>query len=129
MTGGIYAGDNSSYLYPTNLIIGETMISRIWHGYTTIGNADTYEKLLKEEIFTGIKNRNIKGYKGIHLLRRQMEKETEFITIMWFDSLKAVEEFAGNDYEMAVVPDNARKILLRFDARSQHYEVKLEDLK
>jgi len=105
------------------------MISRIWHGYTTFGNADTYEKLLKEEIFTGIKNRNIKGYKGIHLLRRQMEKETEFITIMWFDSLKAVEEFAGNDYEMAVVPDNARKILLRFDARSQHYEVKLEDLK
>ena len=105
------------------------MISRIWHGYTTIGNADTYEKLLKEEIFTGIKNRNIKGYKGIHLLRRQMEKETEFITIMWFDSLKAVEEFAGKDYEMAVVPDNARKILLRFDARSQHYEVKIEDLK
>ena len=105
------------------------MISRIWHGYTTIGNADTYEKLLKEEIFTGIKNRNIKGYKGIHLLRRQMEKETEFITIMWFDSLKAVEEFAGKDYEMAVVPGNARKILLRFDARSQHYEVEVEDLK
>ena len=105
------------------------MISRIWHGYTTIGNADTYEKLLKEEIFTGIKNRNIKGYKGIHLLRRQMEKETEFITIMWFDSLKAVEEFAGKDYEKAVVPDNARKILLRFDARSQHYEVEVEDLK
>ena len=105
------------------------MISRIWHGYTTFGNGDTYEKLLKEEIFTGIKNRNIKGYKGIHLLRRQMEKETEFITIMWFDSLNAVEEFAGRDYEKAVVPDNARKILLRFDARSQHYDVKAEDLK
>ena len=58
-----------------------------------------------------------------------MEKETEFITIMWFDSLKAVEEFAGKDYEMAVVPGNARKILLRFDARSQHYEVEVEDLK
>jgi len=48
---------------------------------------------------------------------------------MWFDSLKAVEEFAGRDYEKAVVPDNARKILLRFDARSQHYEVKVEDLR
>jgi len=48
---------------------------------------------------------------------------------MWFDSLKAVEEFAGKDYEMAVVPGNARKILLRFDARSQHYEVEVEDLK
>ena len=105
------------------------MISRIWHGYSTFENADTYERLLKEEIFTGIKNRNIKGYKGIHLLRRQMEKETEFITIMWFDSLKAVEEFAGKDYEKAVVPDNAQKILSRFDNRSQHYEVKIEDFK
>ena len=25
------------------------MISRIWHGWTTLGNADKYEALLKEE--------------------------------------------------------------------------------
>lgn len=37
------------------------MISRIWHGYTTGENADAYERLLKNEIFAGIKNRNIKG--------------------------------------------------------------------
>jgi heme-degrading monooxygenase HmoA len=103
------------------------MISRIWHGYTTFENADTYEKLLKEEIFTGIKDRNIKGYKGIHLLRRQLENETEFITIMWFDSFDSVREFAGNDYEKAVVPDKAQKILSRFDKRSQHYDLRLND--
>jgi hypothetical protein len=45
------------------------MISRIWHGYTTLENADTYERLLHEEIFVSIQNRNIKGYKGIQLLR------------------------------------------------------------
>ena len=32
------------------------MISRIWHGWTTPGNADKYEMLLKEEIFIGIQN-------------------------------------------------------------------------
>ena len=37
------------------------MISRIWHGYTTLENADAYEKLLREEVFTGIKGRKIKG--------------------------------------------------------------------
>jgi hypothetical protein len=42
------------------------MISRIWHGYTTNENADAYQKLLESEIFVGIKNRNIQGYKGIH---------------------------------------------------------------
>ena len=80
------------------------MISRIWHGYTTFENADTYERLLKDEIFIGIKNRNIQGYKGIQLLRRQLDNENEFITIMWFDSLDSVKEFAGKDYEKAVVP-------------------------
>jgi heme-degrading monooxygenase HmoA len=101
------------------------MISRIWHGYTTFENADIYENLLKEEIFTGIKSRNIKGYKGIQLLRRNLERETEFITIMWFESLDSVIEFAGKEYENCVVPDKARKILSRFDMKSQHYEVKI----
>jgi heme-degrading monooxygenase HmoA len=99
------------------------MISRIWHGYTTFENADSYEKLLKEEIFTGIKERKLKGYKGIQLLRRNTDQETEFITIMWFESLESVKEFAGSDYENAVVPEKAQKILTRFDNRSQHYEV------
>ncbi len=99
------------------------MISRIWHGYTTFENADTYERLLKEEIFAGIKDRNIRGYMGIQLLRRQLETETEFITIMLFESLDPVKEFAGKDYEKAVVPEKARKVLSRFDQRSQHYNV------
>jgi heme-degrading monooxygenase HmoA len=103
------------------------MISRIWHGYTTPSHADIYENLLKEEIFTGIRNRSLKGYQGIQLLRRDLETEVEFITIMWFDSISSVKEFAGDDYEKAVVPEKARKVLLRFDQRSQHYEVKSND--
>lgn len=102
------------------------MISRIWHGWTTHQNADKYEALLKEEIFAGIQNRHISGFKGIQLLRRQAGEETEFITIMTFDSLEAVQEFAGYDYEQAVVPDQARAILSRFDQRSQHYEIRAE---
>ena len=101
------------------------MISRIWHGYTKVANADAYENLLKEEIFVGIKKRDIKGYKGIQLLKRNLGDESEFITIMWFDSMDSVKEFAGDDYEKAVVPENARKILTHFDERSQHYEVKI----
>jgi heme-degrading monooxygenase HmoA len=105
------------------------MISRIWHGYTTFENADTYERLLKEEVFVGIKGRKIKGYKGIQLLKRKLENETEFITIMWFDSADSVKEFAGIDYENAVVPEKAQKILSRFDTKSQHYEVRINNFK
>lgn len=102
------------------------MISRIWHGWTTRGNADKYEAMLKEEIFVGIQNRHIRGFKGIQLLRREVRDEVEFVTIMLFDSLDAVREFAGEDYEMAVVPEKARAVLLHFDERSQHYEIRAE---
>ena len=104
------------------------MISRIWHGYTTRENADAYEELLKEEIFVGIHDRHIPGFREIQLFRRPLEEEVEFITVMWFDSLDAVRLFAGEDYALAVVPSKARLILKRFDERSQHYEVR-EQLK
>jgi len=102
------------------------MIGRIWHGYTTPANADAYESLLESEILVGIQNRRIPGYRGMRLLRRSLGVEVEFVTIMWFDSLDAVRKFAGNDYEAAVVPPNARVLLSRFDTRSQHYEVKAD---
>jgi hypothetical protein len=45
---------------------------------------------------------------------------------MEFDSIQAVKDFAGENYEQAVVPENARKVLKRFDATSQHYEVVID---
>ena len=102
------------------------MIFRIWHGWTTRSNADSYESLLREEIFVGIGNRRIPGYHGIRLLRRAVDDEVEFVTIMTFDGLDAIRQFAGEDYERAVVPPKARALLARFDERSQHYEVRVE---
>ena len=58
------------------------------------------------------------------MLRREIAQEVEFITIMLFDSLDAVREFAGEDYEIAVVPEKARAVLSHFDERSQHYEIR-----
>jgi len=98
------------------------MITRIWHGWTTPQNADAYERLLRDEIFQGIAARRIEGFRGIDLLRRVQTDEIEFVTVMWFDSLAAVRDFAGADYEVAVVPPAARALLRRFDARSAHYE-------
>jgi heme-degrading monooxygenase HmoA len=102
------------------------MISRIWHGYTSPENADAYEGLLKSEILTGIEGRKIPGFQGIQLFRRSLAHEVEFITVMWFDSLGSVRAFAGEDHEAAVVPPKARALLARFDARSQHYEVRAD---
>ena len=96
------------------------MISRIWHGWTSKGNADSYEKLLTTKVLPGI--HRVAGYKGAYLLRRETGSETEFVTITFFESLEAVRAFAGADYEIAVVLPEARALLARFDERSKHYE-------
>jgi heme-degrading monooxygenase HmoA len=100
------------------------MVGRIWYGWTTLENADAYENLLKTEIFPGIAAKNVPGYRSIQLYRRPLDGEVEFITIMWFDSWDSVKQFAGEDYEKAYVPPNAREVLLRFDERSKHYEIR-----
>ncbi len=102
------------------------MIARIWHGWTTPDNADVYEALLEEEIFVGIRNRRIRGFRDVQLLGRDLGQEVEFITVMRFDSRAAVREFAGEDHEAAVVPPRARAVLARFDPRSQHHEIRAE---
>jgi hypothetical protein len=96
----------------------------MWHGWTSLENADTYERLLQEDIFPGIAVKHVAGYKGIQLFQRPLDQEVEFLTIMWFDSWEAVKQFAGEDYERAYVPEQARAVLARFDARAQHYELR-----
>jgi heme-degrading monooxygenase HmoA len=98
------------------------MITRVWHGWTSRANASVYENLLRTEIFNGIAERQIDGYRGISLCRRELGDEVEFVTIMWFDSLDAVRAFAGENYARAVVPAKAGAVLSHFDEVSAHYE-------
>ena len=101
------------------------MISRIWHGWATPDNADAYERIVTTEVLPEIAARQIPGYRGAHLLRRPLNDEVEFVTIMWFDSLDSIRQFMGDDFEVAHVPPHARAVLARFDERSQHYETLL----
>ncbi len=99
------------------------MISRIWHGYTSKENADKFGNILKNEVFEITKNRNIKGYHGIDLIRRDLESEVEFISIMWFDSIESIIEFAGIDYEKSVIHEKIQNLLTYYDSTTQHYQV------
>lgn len=97
------------------------MIVRIWRGWTTRANAAAYESLLRTEIFPGIEARGVPGYRGIELLRRDAGGETEFMTVMRFETLRDVRAFAGQNYETAVVPPKARALLARIDEQAAHY--------
>jgi len=98
------------------------MIARVWHGYTKPEHADAYEAMLKPELLPGVSK--VKGYRGSYLLRRNLGNEVEFITIMLWDSIDAIRSAAGHaDYETAIIPEERRKYLAHYDAKSAHYEV------
>jgi heme-degrading monooxygenase HmoA len=97
------------------------MVARVWHGYTTPANADAYESMLKPELLPGLSSKS--GFRGSYLLRRLVGDEVEFITIILWDSLADIRAVAGADYEAAVIPEERKRVLLRWDSRAAHYEV------
>jgi antibiotic biosynthesis monooxygenase (ABM) superfamily enzyme len=98
------------------------MIARVWHGWTKPEHANAYESLLKPELLPGISK--AQGYRGSYLLRRNAGAEVEFITILLWDSIDELRAAAGHsDYETAIIPEERKKYLVRFDAKAAHYEV------
>jgi hypothetical protein len=99
------------------------VICRLWCGWTTPGNADAYERVVRGEVIPGIEARKIPGFRHIDLMKRNCGDEIEFQTLMWFDSVDSIKAFVGEDYSVSHVPPNARAVLSRFDGRAAHFEV------
>jgi hypothetical protein len=99
------------------------LICRLWRGWTSLENADAYERIVRGEVIPAIEGRRIPGFRHIDLMKRELGDEIEFQTLMWFDSIDAIKAFVGADYAVSHVPPAARAVLARFDERATHYEV------
>ena len=100
------------------------MITRIWRGWARSDQADRYERHFRSEVVATLGQ--VPGFRGARLLRRRLGEETEFVSLTFFDDLDAVRGFAGPDHETAVVAEEAREVLVRFDERVSHYETALD---
>ncbi len=98
------------------------MIARIWHGWTKPADAKAYEELLRNEIFPSIVARNINGYHGAELFIREDDDEVEFVTLLRFDSMDDVKQFAGADASKPVIFPKAESLITRME-RARHYRV------
>lgn len=96
------------------------MITRLWRGWTARKDADAYERFLLTELYPRL--RGIAGFRGADVLRRDDDGEVAFVTLTRFDTLDAIRDFAGDDYEMPVLEPAARALLTRYDAKAQHFE-------
>lgn len=97
-------------------------IARIWRGTTKAENADEFESFLKETVFPEFE-KGLIGYRGAQLLKRTLDGQVEFTTIMWFNSIESVRLFAGADYETAHIDPHVKKLLSQYDMKSLHTEV------
>jgi antibiotic biosynthesis monooxygenase (ABM) superfamily enzyme len=101
------------------------MIARIWHGWTKPEDAKAYETLLRDEIFPSIAARNIKGYYGAELFIREDGNEVEFVTLLRFESMDAVTEFAGRETSKPVIFPKAESLITRMEP-ARHYRVAID---
>ena len=97
------------------------MIARTWRGWTKPEDAAAYERVFKTIVLPHLDS--LEGCKQALLFRRDVNDEVEFLVLTLFESIDAVKRFAGEDYESAVISDQAKEILKRFEERVTHYEV------
>jgi heme-degrading monooxygenase HmoA len=100
------------------------VITRMWRGWAPAERAHEYERHYRSEVLSVL--RGVAGFQGARLLRRTTGDETEFVSLTFFEDLDAVRTFAGPEYETAVVADEARAVLVRFEDRVAHYETAFE---
>jgi heme-degrading monooxygenase HmoA len=98
------------------------MVARHWRGWTTAQNANAYETLLQSKVLPGL--RQIDGYRGGYVLRKDDTNEAEFLMVNLFDSLEAIKRFVGQDYTTPVFEPEATALLEPNRTSATHYEVR-----
>jgi heme-degrading monooxygenase HmoA len=97
------------------------MIARIWRGRTPSSQANEYLEYLKK---TGLKDsRSTNGNQGVYILRRLKDGEAEFLFLSLWESMAAIKQFAGNDYEKAKYYPADKDFLLEMEPTVSHYEI------
>jgi len=97
------------------------MIVREWRGWAALSKADDYPKHFREAVIPELCR--LKGFVGVHLIRRRLHERVEFVAITRWQSMDAIRGFTGPDVTKAVVDPAGAAVLIEFDKTVQHYEV------
>lgn len=97
------------------------MVIREWRGRARRSRADAYPRHFRERVISEL--RQVPGFIGAQLARRDLEGEVEFLVLTQWQSMDTIRAFAGTEVEKAVVEPGAAAALVEFDERVRHYEV------
>ncbi len=96
------------------------MITRVWHGRTSLTNADYYLDFLLTKGTADYKK--VKGNLSVRVWRRLDKDCSHFYTVTEWENIDAIRKFAGEQYERAVYYPEDEGILLEFEEHVSHYE-------
>jgi heme-degrading monooxygenase HmoA len=97
------------------------VISRHWKGIAKPDQAEAYVRHLTTETFPRLAT--MAGFVRASILKRAVGRGTEFQIVTVWESIDAIRAFAGEDVEVAVVPEVAQEMMLEYDTSVTHYEV------
>ena len=100
------------------------MILRSWAARATAEGAERYVRYFRESLLATL--RGFEGHRGALVLTRPAGDEVEMTVLTLWDSLEAIRHFAGSEPTVAVVEEEARAMLLRFDGHVTHAEGRLD---
>jgi heme-degrading monooxygenase HmoA len=97
------------------------MIARIWRGAVRSTDADEYARYMRD---TGVADYlATPGNLSATMLRRDLGDRTEFVMFTTWESMEAIEAFAGDDPVRAVFYPEDERFLIERDETVAHYEV------
>jgi hypothetical protein len=96
-------------------------VIRQWKGVARRELADAYVVHLRRETFPLLSR--LAGFVTASILKRDVEDGIEFQVQTVWQSVAAIEAFAGKDISVAVVPPAAQALLARYDRDVTHYEI------
>ena len=97
------------------------MIARIWHGKVKAEDFESYTTFMKRQAIPDYQQ--TKGFVKLSFLRRLEGEVGHFTLITYWENLKVIKNFAGNDFEKAKYYPEDQAYLLEFEEQVVHYEV------
>ena len=97
------------------------MISRQWKGIIKVDAHNDYISFLKEKVFQ--KARQLPGFINVYVYKRALSRAYEFLIVTEWTDRESIKAFAGEDIEKAMVPQEAKQMMISYDKTVLHYEV------
>ena len=96
------------------------MITRNWTGVIKPERADDYLAHLQNDTLKKLSA--IKGFVNAYIFQRVVTDGIEFLVVTNWETMDAIKQFAGESADIAVVPQVAQEMMVRYDPVVRHYE-------